>query len=158
MQKQRLEFEDIMARKMREQEDALTRHTQAVLQQKEAGIQAVITATKESLEAEHEANLKSQRELLETELNAKYEVSYANKLAEAKQSFIRDLDAKVATLDALAKKLEQMEQALSVSRSFTDGSVKAHRVSAAALALAEKLETSQGAKAEVGALEVCIES
>jgi hypothetical protein len=64
-----------------------------------------------------------------------------------------------ATLDALAKELEQMEQALSVSRSFTDGSDEGFSgVSAAALALAEKLETSQGAKAEVGALEVCIES
>lgn len=158
MQKQRLEFEDIMARKMREQEDALTRQTQTLLQQKDAGIQAVITATRESLETEHEANLNSQKELLETELNAKYEVEYANKLAEAKQAFIHDLETKVTTLNALAKKLEQLEQALSVSRSFTDGSVKAHRVSAAALALAEKLETSQGAKAEVGALEVCIKS
>jgi hypothetical protein len=156
MQKQRLEFEDMLARKLREQEDALTRQASAALQQKDAGIESLVNATKESLEAEHEANLKSQMELLQTGYNAKYETDYANKLAEEKQKFVSELESKVGILETLAKKLEEMEQALSTSRSFTDGSVKAHRVSAAALALAEKLETSQGAKAEVGALEVCI--
>lgn len=156
MQKQRLEFEDLLARKLREQEDGLMRQANAALQQKDAGIESLVNATKESLEAEHEANLKSQMELLQTGYNAKYETDYANKLAEEKQKFVAELESKVGILKALAKKLEEMEQALSTSRSFTDGSVKAHRVSAAALALAEKLETSQGAKAEVGALEVCM--
>jgi hypothetical protein len=154
MQKQRLEFEDILARKLRDQEDALSRQTSAALQQKEAGIQAVVNATKESLEAEHKANMESTKELLETELNAKYEVDYANKLAEEKQTFSDEMEGRVSMIEELSKRLEQMESALTVSRSFTDGSVKAHRVSAAAIALAEKLETNKGAKAEVGALEV----
>jgi hypothetical protein len=156
MQKQRLEFEDMLARKLREQEDAMSRQSNAALAHKEAGIQAVVTATQESLAAEHDANLNSQKEFLETELNAKYEVEYATKLTEEKQRFVDELEKKVAMLESQAAKLEEMEQALSVSRSFTDGSVKAHRVSAAALALAQKLESSQGASPQVGALEVCM--
>lgn len=154
MQKQRVEFEDILARKLREQEDVLTRQTNSALQQKEASIQAIVAATTESLENEHTTNLSSTKELLETELNAKYEVDFSNKLSEEKQKFTDEMESRVSTIEELSRRLEQMESALTVSRSFTDGSVKAHRVSAAAIALAEKLDTSKGAKAEVGALEV----
>lgn len=154
MQKQRLEFEEMMARKLRDQEDVLARQSNAALQQKEAGVHAVVAATKESLEAEHHANLESTKQLLDTELNAKYEVDYANKLAEAKQSFTDELERKVSMIEESGKRLEEMESALNVSRSFTDGSVKAHRLGAAALALAGKLETSKSAKEEFGALSV----
>lgn len=156
IQKQRLEFEDLLASKMREREDTLMRQTNAALQEKDAGMEAILTTIKESLEAEHAANLESQKALLQAECSLHYETEYAQKLAELKEKFVTDLESKVRTMEALATKLAEMEQALTTTRSFTDGSVKAHRVSAAALALAEKLETSQGAKAEVGALEVCI--
>ena len=154
MQKQRLEFEDTLARKLREQEDALTRQANALLQEKEAGINAVVNATRESLEMEHETNLASTKEVLEAQLSAKYEAEFAQKLAEEKQKFSQDLQQKVDMMEQLSRKLEAMESALSVSRSFSDGSLKAHRVSAAALALADKLETSKSAMDEVVALMV----
>jgi thioredoxin-like negative regulator of GroEL len=154
MQKQRLEFEDTLARKLRDQEDALTRQANALLQEKEAGINAVVNATRESLEMEHETNLASTKELLEAQLSAKYEAEFAQKLAEEKQKFSQDLQQKVDMMEQLSRKLEAMESALSVSRSFSDGSLKAHRVSAAALALADKLETSKSAMDEVVALMV----
>jgi hypothetical protein len=154
MQKQRIELEDSLARKLREQEDELIRKTNAALQQKDAGIEAVIAATKNSLELEHEANLSSQKELLDAELSANYEIKYRNDLTAAKQQYLNDLESKLSTIQDLSKKLEEMEKVLNVSRSFTDGSVKAHRLSAAALSLAQKLETSLGAQPEVAALQV----
>jgi hypothetical protein len=154
MQKQRIELEDSLARKLREQEDELLRKTNSALQQKDAGIDAIVTATRSSLELEHEADLTLQKERLEAELSAKYEVEFRNQLTNEKQQYLNDLESKLSTIQMLSKRLEDMEQALNVSRSFTDGSVKAHRLSAAALSLAQKLETSSGAQPEVTALQV----
>ena len=42
LQKQRIEFEDLLSRKLREQEDALTRKANAVIQAKDQSIQSVI--------------------------------------------------------------------------------------------------------------------
>lgn len=154
MQKQRHEFEDLMALKLREQENNLTRQANSILQEKENGIQAIVAATKESLETEHKANLASSQELLEKKLDGKYEVEYAKKLANEKQVFLEELEKKVSMMEELSKKLEDMESALNLSRSITAGSVQAHRISAAALALTEKLETSKAAKGEVATLKV----
>lgn len=154
LQKQRLEFESIMARKLREQEDTLTRQANAALEQKESAIQAVVQAAAEAQEAEHKADLESTEERLKSELNAKYEVEYTEKLADVKAGFVKELEDKLSTINDLATQLQHLESALQVSRSFEMGSLRAHRMSAAALALSEKLETSKGAAKELAALKV----
>jgi vacuolar-type H+-ATPase subunit I/STV1 len=154
LQKQRLEFESLLARKLRDQEDALSRQANAELQHKDSTIQAVVQAAAEAQEAEHKADLESTEERLKSELNAKYEVEYAEKLAELKSGFVKELEEKVSAINDLANQLQHLESALQVSRSFETGSIRAHRMSAAALALSEKLETNKGAANELEALKV----
>jgi hypothetical protein len=154
LQKQRLEFESIMSRKLREQEDELSRQANAALERKESTIQAVVQAAAEAQEAEHKTDLEFTEERLKSELNAKYEVEYAEKLAEVKSAFVKELEDKLYAINDLANQLQHLESALQVSRSFETGSLRAHRLSAAALALSEKLETSKGAAKELEALKV----
>ena len=56
-------------------------------------------------------------------------------------------------MKSLQEKLETLESRLEVSRTYESGSRKAHRVSAAALALANKLEVGEGAAVELAALQ-----
>lgn len=154
LQKQRLEFESIMARNLREQEDTLTRQANAAMERNESAIQAVVQAAAEAQEAEHKTDLEFTEERLKNELNAKYEVEYAEKLAEVKSGFVKELEDKLSAINDLANQLQYLESALQASQSFETGSLRAHRMSAAALALSEKLETSKGAAKELVALKV----
>lgn len=153
MQKQRLEFEDLLARRMREQEYAITKAANEALQSKEASIESVVNAAASAQKAEYEAALKSTKDSLEREIGAKHEAEFGAKLAESKNSYIKDLEEKLAVIMDLSSRMEQAEQNLQISRNFESGSQKAHRVSAAALALAEKMETSKGATEEFAALK-----
>lgn len=152
LQRQRLEFEDLLARRLREQEDAITKNANVLLQQKEDSIQSLVNAATETLKQEHDAELKSADERMNREYNAKYEVESQSKLAAAKEQFANDLEAKVNAIEELSERLSKLEQLLQISRNFEIGSQAAHRVSAAALAMAEKLETNQGAGEEIAAL------
>jgi len=153
MQQQRLELEALLAKKLREQEDVLSRQANAALQQKEDAIQGLVKATTDAQAKEYEAQLVSTHERLEVELSAKFEAEAAKKLAEAKSQFMQELETKVAAIQELSAKVKELGSALDVSRSFVTGSLRAHRMSAAALALADKLESSEGAASEVAALE-----
>ncbi len=153
MQKQRLEFEDIMARRLREQEFELTKQANDALEAKEKTVESIIDATTTAQQAEHDAALKSTEERLEKELSAKYEADFGQKLAEAKADFIKELQGKLSTIQQLSERIQENEQNLQISRNFESGSQRAHRVSAAALALAEKMETSKAAMAEFLALK-----
>jgi len=153
MQKQRLEFEDLLARRLREQEFHLTKEANDAIEAKEKSFESVIEATANAQQAEHDAALKSTEERLEREIGIKYESEFGQKLAEAKASFVKEMEEKIAMLEELSKRLETTEQNLEISRNFESGSQKAHRISAAALALAEKMETSKGAMVEFVALK-----
>ena len=153
MQTQRLEFQDLLARRLREQEYAITKSANEALDAKEKSIEAVVNAAASAQQAEYEAALKNAVDNIQTELKAKYESEYGAKLAEEKAALIADLEKKVASLEELSKRLQQAEQNLQISRNFESGSQRAHRVSAAALALAEKMETSKPAFEEFVALK-----
>mmetsp|Transcript_19515 Transcript_19515/g.27059 ORF Transcript_19515/g.27059 Transcript_19515/m.27059 type:complete len:610 (-) Transcript_19515:1142-2971(-) len=154
LQKQRIEFESLLARRMLEQEDAISRQATAVLQQKENAIQSVVNAAAEAQQAEHEADLKSTEERLGREIKAKYETEYSTKLANEKAEFVQELQGKVSQMEEMSQKLQNLESALKESNTFKSGSLHAHRVSAAALALAKKMESSKGAAEELAALRV----
>jgi len=153
MQKQRLEFEDLLARRLREQEYNITKAANEALDAKERSIESVVNAAASAQQAEHEAALKSAEDRLEMEISAKYEAEFGANLAESKNSYIKDLEQKLAVIQELSKRMEVAEQNLQISRNFESGSQRAHRVSAAALALAEKMETSKGAAEEFAALK-----
>jgi hypothetical protein len=153
MQKQRLEFEDLLARRLREQEYQLTKQANDAIDARDKSIESVINAAADAQQAEHEAALKSTEERLERELNAKYESEFGHKLAETKAQFTTELEEKLNTIKQLTDRLQTIEQNLEISRNFESGSQRAHRVSAAALALSEKMETSKGALEEYVALK-----
>ena len=153
MQKQRFEFEDLLARRLREQEGTITKAANDALEKKDKSIQAVIDAATSAQQAEYEEALKSNTELVQSSLSARYESQFATKLAEEKANFIKDLNEKVAQIDDFKNRLQQAEQNLQISRNFESGSQRAHRVSAAALAFAEKMESNKGAGEELAALK-----
>lgn len=153
MQKQRLEFEDLLARRLRDQEHAITKRANEALDAKEKSIEAVVNAATSAQQAEYEAAHRSTIENLQTELSAKFEAEFGAKLAEEKAAMVADIEKKVAAIEALSKRLQQAEENLQISRNFESGSQRAHRVSAAALALAEKMETSNPAFEEFVALK-----
>lgn len=148
MQKQRLQYEDLLARRLREQEFELVAKANEELKAKEESIERVVNAVTETKDAEHEAALKMVSDSLQQEISAKYEKEMGERMAMAKEEFTKDLESHVATLEELSERLRQNEQNLEISRNFESGSQRAHRVSAAALALAEKMETSKAATEE----------
>lgn len=154
LQKQRVEFEDLLARKLREQEDALKRHANAAILAKDETIQSVINAAAEAQKIEQEAEIKSTTERIERETQAKFEAEFATSSAEEKAKFAAEMESKVAAMEQMADRLKKMEEALEVSRSFESGSMAAHRVSAAGLAFATKAESSKSAVEELAALKV----
>ncbi len=153
MQKQRLEFEDLLARRLREQEANITKAANDALEAKDKSIQSVVNAAASAQEQEYNAALKSSEARMEREINAKYESEFGSKLAEAKNEYLNDLKGKIASIDLLSKRLKEAQDNLQISRNFESGSQRAHRVSAAALALSEKMESSKGAAEEYAALK-----
>lgn len=153
IQKQRLEFEELLARRLREQEGAITRAANEALEAQEKSIESVVTAAANAQKAEFDAAIKEAAERFDREYSAKYESEYGNKLAEEKAAYVADLKQKLAMIEDLSSRLQQAEQSLQISRNYESGSQRAHRVSAAAMALAEKMETSSAAAEEFVALK-----
>ena len=153
LQKQRLEFEDLMATRLREQKNELSTQMLKALQDKEATIQSVLSTALEAQQKEHEEDKKVFEEIITSEIQSSLDEKYGKEFEDYKVQVAQELQQKVATLEALTKKVEQLESALEASTTSKEGSVKAHRLSAAALALGEKLETNQGAATELAALK-----
>jgi len=134
LQKQRHEFEDIMARRLREQENALVLQAQSALQEKEASIQSVLNTALDAQKQEFEEDMKAFEEVKTAELSLQLDDKYGKIMEDYKRKVAADLKQKVATLDKLTAKLKHVETALAASQTNQQGSLKAHRLSAAALA------------------------
>jgi hypothetical protein len=154
MQKQRLEFEDLLAKRLREQDNELSTRMYNALQEKEATIQNVLNTALEAQQKEHEADKAAFEEIITAEIKSSLDVEYSKRLEEYKNHVAQELQQKVSSLTALEQKVEQLKEALEASTTSKEGSLKAHRLSAAALALAEKLETNAGAALELAALKL----
>lgn len=154
LQKQRLEFEDILAKRLREQDNELSTRLYKSLQEKEATIQSVLSTALEAQQNEHEADKKAFEEIITGEIQSALDEEYGKRLEEYKSQVAQDLQQKVATLNALTQKLQHLEAALEAGKTSKEGSHKAHRLSAAALALAEKLETNGSAASELSILKL----
>jgi len=153
LQTQRLEFQDLLARRLREQEDTLTRTTNTLLQTKEAAFHSILTTATATQDAAHTAALESTTDRIQREVTATAEAAFGQKLAEEKVRFVQELETRAKALEELAERLVRNDEMLEISRNFEGGSQIAHRVSAAALALAERMETREGAGEEVAALK-----
>ncbi len=152
LQNQRLEFENLLAQRLREQEDLITRHANAALAAKEEGIQGLMKATSDARDKELEDALARETKIVAERLDFDYQQRLQNELAAMKQAHAVELDGYVSKMTTLRDKLDALERRLEVSRDFESGSRRAHRVSAAALALASKLEAGEAAAVELAAL------
>lgn len=153
LQKQRLEFENLLAQKLREQEDSITRQANAALAAKEESIQSLLKATSDAREQEMKDILTEETKRISSELELQYQTQLQNELASMKQGHAKELEGHVATMTGLQQKLGMLESRLEISRNYESGSKRTHRVSAAALALANKLEEGEGAAVELAALK-----
>ena len=153
LQKQRLEFEGMLAQKLREQEDVITRQANAALQAKEDSIANLLRATSEAREKEAQDVLTQETKRITDELELEYTTKLQNELAKMKKAYVADLEKHSSVMGQLQGKLELLSSRLEVSQSYESGSKHAHRVSAAALALASKLEVGEGAAVEIAALK-----
>lgn len=153
LHKQRLEFESLLAQRLREQEDVITRHANAALAAKEEGIQTLMKATEDAGEAEMKDMLTNETKIIATKLEADYEQRLQDELAQMKAVYATDLDEYCTKMTNLKDKLDTLEKRLEVSRDYEKGSKRAHALSAAALALATKLEVGEAAAVELAALK-----
>lgn len=152
LQQQRHQFEDLLSARLREQDDALKRQTSDLLQQKDDSIQSLLDASIDAQKAEHTADLKSKLQQLEEKLLLKKEAEYQSELASEKEKFAMELKEHVQQIQSLAKSVQNLEEVASASRTFQTSSQKAHTISAAAIALSNKLDTSEPLGAELATL------
>jgi hypothetical protein len=113
MQKQRIELEDILAKKLREQQDTMERQANAIIQQKDFNIQALVKEATDSIHAQYQSAFQTVEERLKTEFDADNQKSYFVKLEDEKAKFVLDLNQKVSQIQQLSDKLQQLESALS---------------------------------------------
>ena len=142
-----------MDRRLREQRHELTSQAESALMEKEKKLQSVIDHSLKIQENQFNEEKAEFEKKTEERINAKYEELFGKSLAQAKDSFAKRLEQKVSQIESLVKKLSELEVALQSSREYQSGSVQAHRMSAAALALADRLESSKPAAAQVAALK-----
>lgn len=154
LQKQRLEFEDLLARRLREREYEITKAANEAIQAKDQSIESLLDAALKTQKQEHDAELENVKSRLQLEQSTKYEVALESKLAALKEQFSKELSEKVHEIILLKERMDNLQTNLESSRNFESSSQKAHRVSAAALALMEKMETSHSAVEQFAALKV----
>jgi len=147
-QKQRLSYEDTLARKLREQEDKIVKKYQEELIMKDKSIQSLVDESIQSMTKDHETQIQNLDERYQQEYKDKYEAEALKKASEMKSEYQKELQHHVTKLQVLSEQANVLQEKLSKSREYEDGSMKAHRISAAALAFSSKLETSSSANEE----------
>jgi hypothetical protein len=152
VQKQRLEYEDLLAKRIREAEDAITRQANEALRAKEEGVQNLLMGMREGREKEVADSVRLEVGKIRGDLELEYQSRLQNELAEAKAMHVAELEKYMSSINSMASQLSELETRLQISKAYESGSKKAHAVSAAALALANKLEAGESVEVEVAAL------
>lgn len=143
----------MLAQRLREQEHVLSVQAQKALDDKDATVQHVLSSALQAQTEELEEEKKAFEHTKTAEIQAKLDEHYSTQLANYKEQVLAELQQKNDTLQSLQDKLQALQQALESSQSSQKGSSRAHRISAAALALSEKLDTSLPAGDELQALQ-----
>lgn len=158
IKKQQLESESLMEKKLSDQERTLTSKAQTDLREKEEAMQAIIDHSLKIQEQQFNEEKVGFEKMTEEAMNAKYEELYGKSLVQAKEGFAKKVEQKAKQIEGLAKKLSDLEFALQSTKEFQSGSVEAHRMSAAALALVDALESSKPAGAALTAMRAVAEN
>jgi hypothetical protein len=147
-----------LEQRVREQKDKLEKQADETLKEKEAALQMIVENSLKIQEQQYDDEKTNFEKMTEEKYNAKYEELFGTSLSKAKEAFVKRMEQKVQQIEALGKKLSDLEFGLQASKNYKSGSLQAHRMSAAALALIDKLESSQPAGAALGALKAVSES
>lgn len=158
LKKQRLEADSLLEQRMGEQKNKLEKLADETLAAKEAALQNIVENSLKIQEQQYEEEKSTFEKMTEEKYNTKYEELFGTSLSKAKEEFANRMEHKVQQIEALGKKLSELELALQSSKNYKSGSLQAHRMSAAALALIDKLELSQPAGAALDALKAVSES
>ena len=86
----------------------------------------------------------------------KKEAEYQNVLASEKQKYTTEIQEHLEQLKNLANLVEQLQTVATASQTFQTSSQRAHTISAAALALSNKLDTSEPLGAELATLKAVV--
>lgn len=153
LHKQRLEFEELMSSKIRVVQESIEKRSKALLADKEQEVEQLLEAAKHTLSQEHEAEMQAELENWNREFQASLQQEVAKQVSGVKEQYAKELAEKVALVQQITQKLEYLEHYAEMSRTYEQSSKSAHKISAAALALANKLEsTGKSALAEIEAL------
>jgi hypothetical protein len=153
IKKLRLEAENLMEERLADQKKLLTKQAEEALEEVQKNSDAFIESSLRIQEQSYNEERAAFEKRVEEAMNAKYEELYGKSLARAKEEFIAKMDKKVKELENLSKKLSDLETSLESTRDFQQGSVQTHRVTAAAIALSEKLESGEPAGAAIDTLK-----
>lgn len=153
LQKQRLDYEDLLARRIREAEDSITRQANEALRAKEESMQNLLAAMRDGREKEMQDSVQAEVEKIRGDLELEYQKRLQNSLGEMKHLHISELKKYTDSLTKMQAKMSDLETRLQISRQYESGSKRAHAVSAAALALTNKLENGEPVEVEVAALK-----
>eukprot|EP00980_Cylindrotheca_fusiformis_P023473 scaffold10507_cov128-Cylindrotheca_fusiformis.AAC.6 len=158
LKKQRLEADSLLEQRMREQKDKLETQAKASLKEKEEALQAIVENSLKIQEQQYEDEKATFEKMADEKYNSKYEELFGTALRKAKEEFASRMEQKVQQIEALGKKLSDLEFALKSSKDYKSGSLQAHRMSAAALAFIDKMESSEPAGSSLEALKAVSDS
>lgn len=158
LSKQRLLAETQTAQKLLELEQTLTSKANMALEAKNTEISKMI---QEALNAQKEIfakDAKVEMKQLEELISAKQRKDAADAMAELKLAHAEQLAARNQELEALKGRLVALEGYAQGGKDYQKGSVRAHKLSAAALALADRLESNAAAGNEMSKLRTVLDN
>ena len=153
IKKLRLEAEQLQEEKLAEQKKILVAQAEEALKENQTRSDAFLENSMQIQEKAHAEDKAAFEQKLKEAMDAKYEELLGTELAKIKEEFATKMSQRVRQMEELTKKLSDLEVSLKMSQDFKRGSLEAHRITAAAIALMEKLESGDPAGAAVRALE-----
>ena len=153
LKKLRLEAEQLQETKLTEQRKVLTAQAEEALKEQQTRSDAFLENSMQIQEKSHADDKLAFEQTTKEAMDAKYEELLGKELAKVKEEFATKMRQRVNQMEELTKKLTELEISLKTSQSFQTNSLEAHRITAAAIALMEKLESGEPAGAAVRALE-----
>mmetsp|Transcript_802 Transcript_802/g.1895 ORF Transcript_802/g.1895 Transcript_802/m.1895 type:complete len:659 (-) Transcript_802:49-2025(-) len=152
IKKLRIEAEQLQEGKLAEQKKSLVVQAEEVLKEHQTRSDAFLENSMQIQEKAHAEDKAAFEQKTKEAMEAKYEELLGKELAKIKEEFAAKMSQRVRQMEELTKKLSDLEISLKTSKDFQRGSVEAHRITAAAIALMEKLDSGDPAGAAVRAL------
>jgi len=158
IKKLRLEAEQLKEEKLAKQRKILTSQAEEALKGQQTKSNVFLENSMQIQEKAHAEDKATFEQTTKAAMDAKYEELLGHELTKIKEDFATKMNQRVNQMEVLTKKLTELEFSLKSSKDFQVGSLEAHRITAAAIALMEKLESGDPAGAAVRALEAVASS